>query len=277
MITIIHTDHPTVIVTILIHLVDIAFNATAGRYAALSGAKMNSWSHSSSTAQTPYDRSEIASLGGQGGLFKAAVLAVWHFGTAYGGVNMPIAVVFAMASSRFGVAVLVTCFVSTIVLGTVNESLIKPALIASLLLGSETSPATAATGMSLTSPFWDALSGYLFARMARREGFEICSNKAGFAAGLVYGIFTTISRVLIVLARGPTVSDSRTSMIGSTTRVRNNFESYTVVDPGDRRKEGVFTNSWTFLGQTRSNSYGSSYSVGGGSGTGLFIGNQRVG
>lgn len=162
--------------------------------------------------------------------------------------------------------------------------------------------------MSLTSPFWDALSGYLFARMARREGmpppstlylpiqppfpsrrvssshlspltlgFEICSNKAGFAAGLVYGIFTTISRVLIVLARGPTVSDSRTSMIGSTTRVRNNFESYTVVDPGDRRKEGVFTNSWTFLGQTRSNSYGSSYSVRSESGTGLFIGNQRVG
>lgn len=78
---------------------------------------MNSWSRSSSTAQTPYDRSEIASLGGQAGLFKAAVLAVWHFGTAYGGVNMPIAVVFAMASSRFGVAVLVTCFVSTIVLG----------------------------------------------------------------------------------------------------------------------------------------------------------------
>lgn len=31
---------------------------------------------------------------------------------------MPIAVVFAMASSRSGVAVLVTCFVSTIVLGT---------------------------------------------------------------------------------------------------------------------------------------------------------------
>lgn len=108
-------------------------------------------------------------------------------------------------------------------------------------------------------------------------GFEICSNKAGFAAGLVYGIFTIISRVLIVFSRGPTVSDSRTSMMGSTTRVRNNFESYTVVDPGDRRTEGVFTNSWTFLGQTRSNSYGSSYSVGSVSGTGLFIGNQRVG
>ncbi|OBT80383.1 hypothetical protein VF21_00915 [Pseudogymnoascus sp. 05NY08] len=186
------------------------------------------------------------------------------------------------------------------VLGIVNESLIKPALVASLFLGSETSPATAATRMSLTSPFWDALSSYLFARMTRREGisprplflsaelhiltshpptlgFEICSNKAGFAAGLVYGIFTTISRVFIVFARGPTVSDSRTSMMGSTTRVRNNFESYTVVDPGDRRTEGVFTNSWTFLGQTRSNSYGSSYSVGSVSGTGLFIGNQRVG
>lgn len=66
-------------------------------------------------------------------------------------------------------------------------------------------------------------------------------------------------------------------MMGSTTSVRNNFEGYIVVDPGDRRKEGVFTNSWTFLGQTRSSSYGSSYSVGGGSGTGLFIGNQRVG
>jgi hypothetical protein len=52
----------------------------------------------------------------------------------------------------------------------VNDSLIKPALVASLFLGSETSPATVATNMSPTSPLWDAFSGYLFARMARREG-----------------------------------------------------------------------------------------------------------
>lgn len=56
---------------------------------------------------------------------------------------------------------------------TVHDSLIKPALIASLFLGSETSPPTAETGMSLTSGFWNALSGYLFARMARREGMPL--------------------------------------------------------------------------------------------------------
>lgn len=111
-------NHPAVTVTILIYLVDLIFNLTAGHYAALTGARINSWSRSSSTAQTPYDGSEVAILGGQAGLFKSAILAVWHFGTAYGGVNMPIAVLFAMASSRFGVAVLVTCFVSTMVLGT---------------------------------------------------------------------------------------------------------------------------------------------------------------
>lgn len=78
---------------------------------------MNSWSRSSSTAQIPYDRSEIASIGSQAAVFKAALTAIWHF-AAYGDMNMPISVVFAMASSRFGVAVLVTCFVSSIVLDT---------------------------------------------------------------------------------------------------------------------------------------------------------------
>jgi hypothetical protein len=106
-----------VIVTILFYVVDVAFNITAGHFAALTGAKINSWSRSSSTAQTPYDSSEIASLGRQAGFFKATVLAVWNFGTLYGGMNTPTAVVFAMASSRFGVAVLVTCFVSNLVLG----------------------------------------------------------------------------------------------------------------------------------------------------------------
>ncbi|KFY15716.1 hypothetical protein V491_05588 [Pseudogymnoascus sp. VKM F-3775] len=159
-------------ISILLSLFDVGFNAVAGRYAALAGAKMNSWSRSSSTAQIPYDRSEIANLGSQAAVFKALLLAIWHFG-AYGEMNMPIRVVFAMASSRFGIAVLVTCFVSSIVLDTVHDSLIKPALIASLFLGSETSPPTAETGMSLTSGFWNALSGYLFARMARREGMPL--------------------------------------------------------------------------------------------------------
>lgn len=56
---------------------------------------------------------------------------------------------------------------------TVHDSLIKPALVASIFLGSETSPPTAETGMSLTSGFWNALSGYLFAYMARREGIPL--------------------------------------------------------------------------------------------------------
>lgn len=66
-------------------------------------------------------------------------------------------------------------------------------------------------------------------------------------------------------------------MTGSTTHVRNNFESYTVFDAGDRRREGVFTDSWTFLGQTRSSSFGGGSRVGGGSGwgDGAFIGQHR--
>jgi hypothetical protein len=112
-----YTNISVVTVTIVISIVDIAFNAAAGRFAALTGAKINSWSRSSATAHTLYDRSEIASLGAKTGLFKAAVLAVWHFGTKYGELNLPISLVFAMVGSRFGIAVLVTCLVSTLALG----------------------------------------------------------------------------------------------------------------------------------------------------------------
>ncbi|KAH8693682.1 hypothetical protein BGW36DRAFT_383516 [Talaromyces proteolyticus] len=163
-----------IVVKIILSIIDILFNVAAGRYAALTGAKINSWSRSSSTAQIIYNKTEIASLGAKAGAFKAAILAFWHFGTEYADLNLPIGLIFAMISSRFGIAVLVTCLVSSLALGTVNEALVKPALVASLFLGSEMIPAI--TGNSLTTAFWNALSGYLFAVIARREGISSPSS-----------------------------------------------------------------------------------------------------
>jgi len=246
-------------------VVDILFNTAAGSAAALAGAKVNSWSRTSTTAHYAYSRSQIASYGARAAAMKVGILTLLKFGGRFGGVNFATGLLLSLVSSRFGMAVLVTGMLSSLVLGTVNESLLLAALVAALFLGTEMSTINPAGGLQLAVIFWDAVAGYAFARMARRGNFEICSNKAGVSAGMIYGMFTALKSILVVFAQGPTRSYSYSYPGGTKTEVSNNFESYTVDDPGMRSEHGTSSYSETFLGSTTS--HGSSFYSGAYTGT----------
>lgn len=47
--------------------------------------------------------------------------------------------------------------------------------------------------MILSLPAWDALAGYTFVRLVQIQDLEICSVRAGAAAGAVYGSLTLMS------------------------------------------------------------------------------------
>lgn len=53
--------------------------------------------------------------------------------------------------------------------------------------------------MSALQPGWDALGGLVFVKIALTQGQEICTAKAGVAAGAAYGAVTLFCRGIVWL------------------------------------------------------------------------------
>ena len=100
----------------------------------------------------------------------------------------------------------------------------------------------------------DALSGYVFARMAHNEGrfrpphsnldfwlttqgYDICAYNAAAAAGAVYGTLTCVKALITWCIKGPNKTITIADGVTRTTTITNNFGTRTVRDidyPGIR-------------------------------------------
>lgn len=205
---------------------DIAVNASAGPAAVATGAHMNG---SILTARA-------LQLGALAGVTKSGILGFISL-MSRAGLGTPAWVLLVLLGTSFGICVLVTAEISSLVLNDTPDSLLIAALVAAIPLGGEcvglhTVVMGLATGQgagtaSLSLIGLDALGGYVFARMAHNRGMDICAYKAAAGAGAVYGTVTGIIHFIFGCIGGFSHSES----VNGFTTVRNAFGSYSYYDP----------------------------------------------
>ncbi|KAJ5489253.1 hypothetical protein N7539_004143 [Penicillium diatomitis] len=196
----------TVWVFFALAALDIAVNAAAGPAAVATAVHVSGDKLTARSLQ----------LGALAGVTKAGVLAFVEF-VSYTGIPAPAWLVLILFASSFGICVLVTAEISNLVLGETPSALLIAAIVAAIPLGGEcigiyqfhrrstrittdqSLHVLAAGGLSggnggvqIFVMGLDALGGYVFARMAHNEGYDICAYNVAAAAGAVYGAITGI-------------------------------------------------------------------------------------
>ncbi|CRL23038.1 unnamed protein product [Penicillium camemberti] len=203
---------------------DVAVNAAAGPAAVATAAHVNG---SPLTARA-------MQIGALAGVTKSGVLAFVEF-AGFAGLPTPAWILLVLVASGFGICVLVTAEVSNLVLGETPSALLIAAVVAAIPLAGEciglyecksiffaySSPLlisvciSAAGGLYGSKPQtqlcimgFDALGGYVFARMAHNGGYDICPYNVAAAAGAVYGVITGFFHVILGCMAGFTFYES---------------------------------------------------------------------
>ncbi|KAJ5135783.1 uncharacterized protein N7515_005061 [Penicillium bovifimosum] len=184
---------------------DIAANAAAGPAAVATAAHVNG---SPLTARA-------MQIGAIAGVTKSGVLAFVEF-VGYAGLPTPAWILLVLVASSFGVCVLITAEVSNLVLGDTPSPLLIAAVVAAIPLAGECIGIyQSAGGLQGGNPSsqlciigFDALGGYVFARMAHNGGYDICPYNVAAAAGAVYGVITGFFHTIIGCMAGFTSYES---------------------------------------------------------------------
>ncbi|KAL2119883.1 hypothetical protein VTJ04DRAFT_6844 [Mycothermus thermophilus] len=193
-----------VLIYVALSTIDIGFNAAGGAAAVATGA------HVSGLPLT----SRMLGIGAVAGITKAGILAffgLFRFAKIHIGVYMLLLVV----TSMYGICVLITLQVANTVLGHTPSELLIAAVVAAIPLSCEGASMYLSIGNyrqidelenSVETKFepctdiwvigWDALGGYVFARMAQNQGMPICPLNAAAAAGAVFGTLSCIPKML---------------------------------------------------------------------------------
>ncbi|CAI7567487.1 unnamed protein product [Penicillium crustosum] len=184
---------------------DVAVNAAAGPAAVATAAHVNG---SPLTARA-------MQIGALAGVTKSGVLAFVEF-AGFAGLPTPAWILLILVASCFGICVLVTAEVSNLVLGETPSALLIAAVVAAIPLAGECMGLYQSAGglygskpqTQLCIMGFDALGGYVFARMAHNEGYDICAYNVAAAAGAVYGVITGFFHVILGCMAGFTSYES---------------------------------------------------------------------
>ncbi|KAL2154680.1 hypothetical protein VTH82DRAFT_3356 [Thermothelomyces myriococcoides] len=198
-----------VLIFLVLSTIDIGFNAAAGVAAVAAGA------HANGSPLT--DRAK--GIGALAAVTKSGLLAFVGF-LGFANLNIAAWMVLLIAGSVFGIAILVTLQVANTVLGETPSELLIAALVAAIPLqwegvgmyyslssyyetdsDGETRPRFSCCGF-LTVIGWDALGGYVFARMAQNQDMEICALNAAAAAGAAFGAVALIPKLMAYVSWG---------------------------------------------------------------------------
>ncbi|KAF7717082.1 Uncharacterized protein PECH_004508 [Penicillium ucsense] len=210
------TDYPSPAINIWVFFalaaLDIAVNAAAGPAAVATAVHVSGDKLTARSLQ----------LGALAGVTKAGVLAFVEF-VSYAGIPAPAWLVLILFASSFGICVLVTAEISNLVLGETPSALLIAAIVAAIPLGGECIGIYQSAGglsggnggVQIFVMGLDALGGYVFARMAHNEGYDICAYNVAAAAGAVYGAITGIFHTGIGCMAG----------VQSTTSVNGHYET----------------------------------------------------
>ncbi|KAL8339922.1 hypothetical protein RB601_006174 [Gaeumannomyces tritici] len=199
-----------VLLFLALSAVDVALNAAAGPAAVATGAHVNDSSSGGDGAS-----GRALGIGAVSGATKAGILAFVGF-LEFADIGVASRMLLIIVATVFGLSVLITAQVCSVVLGETPSELLKAALVAALPLQFES------VGMYISSSHhreenksgslrtlsgtyiqiigWDALGGYTFARMAENLGRPVCSPAAAAAAGGVYGVLSGIPKVVAYIA-----------------------------------------------------------------------------
>ncbi|KAJ9138912.1 hypothetical protein NKR23_g8207 [Pleurostoma richardsiae] len=200
---------------LVLSAIDIAFGAAAGAAAVAMGA------HVEGVSVTGH----ALGIGTVAATTKSGLLAfVGFLGLAHN-MNIAARMLLIIATSVFGISIIITTQVCNAVLGQTPSELLIAAVVAAIPLqweemgmyiGSkayrekDSSTGEQKTrfvpGSVLTSWLalvgFDALGGYTFARVAQNQGMHICGLGSAAASGAVYGMLSGIPRMLSYLAWG---------------------------------------------------------------------------
>ncbi|KAL8372008.1 hypothetical protein RB595_001697 [Gaeumannomyces hyphopodioides] len=198
----------TVLLFLALSAVDVALNAAAGPAAVATGAHVNNSNDDGPSGWA-------LGIGAMSGATKAGILAFVGF-FEFADIGVASKMLLIIVGTVFGLSVLITAQVCSMVLGETPSELLKAALVAALPLQFES------VGMYISSSHhreenksgslrtlsgtylqiigWDALGGYTFARMAENLGRPVCSPAAAAAAGGVYGVLSGIPKLIAYIA-----------------------------------------------------------------------------
>ncbi|KAF9869761.1 hypothetical protein CkaCkLH20_12804 [Colletotrichum karsti] len=181
----------------ILAILDLAINAGAGAAAVRVGAQLNGVTPSTLAIQ----------MGALAGLTKAATLTFREI-VLMNHVNMVFGMLLFLITSSFGICPLLATEVGNIVLGETPKEFVVAAVVAAVPLFFETvrdiKPKPDADGevdyfrwlwAIFLIPF-NALGGYVFARMATNQGMPISNYSAACSAGAVYGTLTFLARAI---------------------------------------------------------------------------------
>ncbi|KAI2744364.1 hypothetical protein DTO013E5_2622 [Penicillium roqueforti] len=200
-------NHPAINIWTFFALavLDIAVNAAAGPAAVATAAHVNG---SPLTARA-------LQLGALAGVTKSGVLAFIEF-AGYAGLPTSAWILLALVASGFGTCVLVTAEISNLVLGETPSALLIAAVVAAIPLSGECMGIYQSAGglyggkpqTQLCVMGFNALGGYVFARMAHNGGYDVCPYSVAAAAGAVYGVITGFFHVILGCLAGFTHYES---------------------------------------------------------------------
>ncbi|KAL2126201.1 hypothetical protein VTI74DRAFT_1482 [Chaetomium olivicolor] len=190
-----------ILVFVALSALDIGFNAAAGAAAVATGAHVN---------DSPVSGRAMG-IGALAGVTKAGILAFVGL-LGFADLNIAAYMLLILFGSIFGIVVLVTLQVANTALGETPSQLLIAAIVAAIPLqgeglgmyfsldnyykndGNGNEETNLNFGGFLSLLGLDALGGYVFARMARNQGIEICALNAAAAAGAVFGALAMISK-----------------------------------------------------------------------------------